>query len=97
MDAMEAIHTRRSIRKYRDRPVPETLIKAVLAAAMDAPSACNAQPGISWQSPTLRARWIKRQPNGDSTVYSTHHPLSVAGSRRYAYSASCRRLWLVQT
>jgi len=46
MDALEAIHTRRSIRKYRDRAVPEELIRQVLAAAMNAPSARNAQP---WQ------------------------------------------------
>jgi nitroreductase len=46
MDALEAIHTRRSIRKYQDRPVPEELLGRLLAAAMQAPSARNAQP---WQ------------------------------------------------
>ena len=46
MDALEAIHTRRSIRRYEDRPVPEELIQKMLAAAMTAPSARNAQP---WQ------------------------------------------------
>ena len=44
MDALEAIHTRRSIRKYEDKPVPQQLVKAILAAAMSAPSSCNAQP-----------------------------------------------------
>ena len=46
MDALEAIHTRRSIRKYQDKPVPEELLRQILAAAMSAPSANNAQP---WQ------------------------------------------------
>lgn len=46
MDALEAIHGRRSIRKYQDQPVPEDLLWRLLAAAMSAPSACNAQP---WQ------------------------------------------------
>ncbi len=46
MDTLEAIRTRRSIRKFQDRPVPEELIQKVLAAAMSAPSARNAQP---WQ------------------------------------------------
>lgn len=46
MDTLEAIHTRRSIRKYQDMPVPEDLVRQVLAAAMHAPSARNAQP---WQ------------------------------------------------
>jgi nitroreductase len=46
MDALEAIHTRRSIRKYLDRPVPEEMVQKLLAAAMQAPSARNEQP---WQ------------------------------------------------
>jgi nitroreductase len=44
MDALEAILTRRSIRKYEEKPVPEELVKKLLAAAMSAPSANNTQP-----------------------------------------------------
>lgn len=44
MDTLDAIHTRRSIRKYLDQPVGEELIEKVLAAAMQAPSARNQQP-----------------------------------------------------
>ena len=46
MDTLQAIHTRRSIRTYFDRPIPEELIQKLLAAAMQAPSARNQQP---WQ------------------------------------------------
>jgi len=46
MDTLEAIHTRRSVRAYQAKPVPEELIEKLLAAAMSAPSARNAQP---WQ------------------------------------------------
>ncbi|WP_319763372.1 nitroreductase family protein [Maridesulfovibrio sp.] len=46
MDVLEAIHSRRSIRKYEDKPVSEETIKELLGAAMMAPSAGNAQP---WQ------------------------------------------------
>jgi nitroreductase len=46
MDALETIHTRRSIRKYEDKPVPDELVRKLLAAAMSAPSACNQQ---AWQ------------------------------------------------
>jgi nitroreductase len=46
MDTLNAIHTRRSIRKYLDQSVPEELIQKLLAAAMQAPSARNQQP---WQ------------------------------------------------
>jgi nitroreductase len=55
MDALETIHTRRSIRKYQDRPVPEELIRQVLAAAMSAPSARNAQP---WQFVVISDRQL---------------------------------------
>lgn len=43
---MEAILTRRSIRKYTQEQVPEALVKDLLVAAMCAPSAQNQQP---WQ------------------------------------------------
>jgi nitroreductase len=46
MDTLEAIRTRRSVRRYEDRPVAEELVQRLLAAAMSAPSARNAQP---WQ------------------------------------------------
>jgi nitroreductase len=44
MDALEAIFTRRSIRKYTPEPVSEEDLKTLLAAAMSAPSAGNQQP-----------------------------------------------------
>jgi nitroreductase len=43
MDAMEAILSRRSIRKYTKEPVPESIVKEILEAAMSAPSAGNEQ------------------------------------------------------
>jgi nitroreductase len=44
MDALEAIRTRRSIRKYTDRPVEAEKVQILLEAAMLAPSAGNQQP-----------------------------------------------------
>lgn len=46
METLEAIRTRRSIRQYTDRSVPDAALKELLRAAMMAPSAGNAQP---WQ------------------------------------------------
>jgi len=46
MEVLEAIHTRRSIRKFQSQPVPDELVTVFLAAAMSAPSAGNQQP---WQ------------------------------------------------
>jgi F420 biosynthesis protein FbiB-like protein len=44
METLEAIATRRSVRKFTDRPVSEETVGAVLAAAILAPSGKNRQP-----------------------------------------------------
>jgi len=44
MELIDAIHTRRSIRKFLAKPVPEEMITILLKAAMAAPSAGNQQP-----------------------------------------------------
>ncbi len=43
MDVMEALKTRRSVRKYSDRPVEEEKLLRVLEAGRLSPSATNAQ------------------------------------------------------
>ncbi|NQV09167.1 nitroreductase family protein [Candidatus Woesearchaeota archaeon] len=43
MDTIDCIRTRRSIRKYKDKPVAWDLIGEVLQSALDAPSAGNLQ------------------------------------------------------
>jgi nitroreductase len=44
MDAMQALYSRRSIRKYTSESISEQAIKELLEAAMSAPSAGNQQP-----------------------------------------------------
>ena len=55
MDALEAIFTRRSIRRYRPEPVPMDLVNQLLAAGMSAPSAMNIRP---WQFIVITERKI---------------------------------------
>lgn len=55
MDAIEAILTRRSIRKYTDQPVSDELVTQLLRAAMAAPSAGNQQP---WEFIVVRDRSV---------------------------------------
>ena len=43
MDVSRAIRDRRSIRRYTDQPVPEELVRQVITAGMQAPSAGNLQ------------------------------------------------------
>jgi nitroreductase len=44
MDTREAIAARRSIRQFRQDPIPEDALEAILLAATQAPSAKNRQP-----------------------------------------------------
>jgi nitroreductase len=55
MDAIEAIRTRRSIRKFKDGGISEETIRLLLEAAMNAPSAGNEQP---WQFVVIDDRKI---------------------------------------
>ena len=43
MDLMEAIHERRSIRKYEDRPIPQEVVDQLMEAVMWSPSWANTQ------------------------------------------------------
>ena len=55
---LAAIAERRSIRRFTDRPVEPECLRAVLDAAISAPSAANAQPWafVVVQAPETRAR-----------------------------------------
>jgi len=44
MEVMEAIRTRRSVRRYAPDPIPAEKLDTVLEAARLAPTACNYQP-----------------------------------------------------
>jgi len=55
---LELIKRRRSIRKYTDEPVSDADIKALLEAAMAAPSASNLQP---WEFIVVREEGLRRK------------------------------------
>ena len=44
MDVLEAIRTRRSIRKYKPNPIPDDVLQRLKDSLRFAPSACNFQP-----------------------------------------------------
>jgi len=65
MDAFELLHTRRSIRKYDpEKTVSEEDVRKILAAAMSAPSAGNAQPWhfVVVRDAALRGELSKAHP-----------------------------------
>lgn len=65
MDVYEAIRTRRSVRAYQDKPVPEEVLNRILEAARLAPSAANRQQWkfIVVQDPELRKKLITAANN----------------------------------
>ena len=58
MEAMDAILSRRSIRRYTGEGIPDPVIEEILRAAMSAPSAGNQQP---WHFVVITDRGTLRQ------------------------------------
>jgi nitroreductase len=61
VDALEAILSRRSIRRYTPQPVAEEVVRGLLEAAMSAPSAGNQQP---WEFVVIRDRRVLDEIRG---------------------------------
>jgi nitroreductase len=70
MDALTAIFTRHSIRKYTDQPVSDDTVRILLQAAMSAPSARNEQ---SWEFIVIRSKETLKQFPGFSP-FAAHVP-----------------------
>ena len=58
MNCVEKMYTRRSIRKYKDEPVPEDVINSILEAGRLSPSAVNRQP---WHFVVVKDQKIKEE------------------------------------
>jgi nitroreductase len=67
MDAIQAILTRRSIRKYTEAPVTDEQVETLLKAAMAAPSAANKQP---WHFIVVRDQALRE-------AFTQFHPYSA--------------------
>jgi nitroreductase len=68
MDLYDAVSDRHSVRSYTSEPVGREVLDRVLKAAMDAPSAMNAQP---WQFHV--ATGVTREAVGTAMAQSTVH------------------------
>jgi nitroreductase len=58
MDVATAIRTRRSVRRYKNKDISESVLKDVLEAARLAPSAANRQ---AWELIVVRDRLLKQE------------------------------------
>jgi len=77
MDVLEAIRTRRSIRKYTGDPVPEEMLNQILEAGRWAPSANNSQP---WNFIILRDKKLRKEIAEAATYgkFLADAPLGIA-------------------
>jgi nitroreductase len=71
MDLFEAIRTRRSVRRFTDRPVEEEKLSAILEAARQAPSWANLQ---CWRFIVVKNQSIKERLSDLSYVESFFAP-----------------------
>ncbi len=71
MDLLEAIRTRRSVRKYSDKPVEDDKLEAVLEAVRLAPSWANMQ---CWRMVVVRDQKVKEAISDLSYVESYFAP-----------------------
>ncbi len=82
MDTLEAIFTRRSIRKFSDKAISDQEITQLLQAAMAAPSAGNAQP---W-------RFIVVREQADFDAIAARHPYAQMAKQSSACIVVCADL-----
>jgi nitroreductase len=70
VDTRQAIAARRSIRRFKDKPVPEEALQAVLHAGIQAPSAKNRQPWrfIVVQGEGKRAEMVRVMREGIAKI-----------------------------
>jgi F420 biosynthesis protein FbiB-like protein len=73
MNISDAIMTRRSIRRFKQDPIPEEILKKIIAAASYAPSPKNSQPWrfVVIQSDEAKNRVIKAMKDGVERVIAT--------------------------
>ena len=78
MDVAEAVLSRRSIRVFKDTPVPLDVLRRVMDAARWAPSGCNFQP---WEATIVTGEPLKQlqaqmavTPPQDPREYSWDDP-----------------------
>jgi nitroreductase len=77
MDVLEAIRTRRSIRRFKNDPVPPELIEKMLEAGRWAPSSAGSQP---WEFIVITNPEIKKRISGSFNIgrFLNEAPLAIA-------------------
>lgn len=78
MEVLEAIKTRRSVRAYSSKPIPDDIIERMRQALRYAPSACNIQP---WRFIFVADAKLRRKvaQAANEQLWMADAPLTVVG------------------
>jgi len=77
MDALTCINSRRSIRKYKAKKIPASIVRKLIVAGMNAPSAYNYQPWIFILVRSLKIKKLLIDAKGGSQFIAAA-PLVIA-------------------
>lgn len=96
MEALEAIFTRKSIRKFTDQPIPDADLETILRAGMAGPSAVNARP---WQfiivrDPETLNRMADRNGPAANPLRSASVGILICGDLEKAYPRG-KDYWII--
>lgn len=108
MNILEAIAERRSIRKFKDSPIPEEVLRAILVAGMQAPSGKNRQPWRFYvvqedkraeMVRIMRQEIAKRKAEGEDTGSSewSANVMEQAPVTVFVFNPSGIRPWLAHS
>lgn len=71
MDLKEAIHARRSVREFTNEPIDQRIIRQLIDAAIQAPSAVNEQP---WRFSVVRDKAVLARISKEAKAYMRRTP-----------------------
>lgn len=93
MDLIEALTTRKSIRGYKSDPVPKEILKEILDAAVNAPSAMNTQP---WEIAVVSGELLKKmgKDNVDLLASGTFPSPDVPSNEKFQDAYKKRQVGL---
>lgn len=89
----DPILERRSVRKYKDTPVPKDLIDKLLEAAAAAPSACNRHP-VDFYSVTNQEKLDELSASGRFTKMKSPLVIVVVGNLSRALPLQLADYWI---
>jgi nitroreductase len=92
-DVMKILFSRRSVRRFAERPLEPEIIRCLLEAAMCAPSACNSQP---WEFIAVTEPEILEQMRGKLQFahYNAPCAIVVCGNVGIANNSAAKHFWV---